>query len=184
MELQTKIVDLFFHIVEKDVSGLIIDLIKLGFLQVDSPDDPKIKPLIEELFTRYLNLKLSETQMQDLAMDLADVMYTYPFRIPAEFTYILRALMTLEGIGIIIDPDYNFFEVARPFAKEFMLKREARHFRNLIVGRLIRGEDGSISWSKIWKLAKMALKMYFGQSKDPAPPQVQISTETAIQTQR
>jgi len=45
---------------------------------------------MEELFTRYLNLKLSETQMQDLAMDLADVMYTYPFRIPAEFTYILR----------------------------------------------------------------------------------------------
>ena len=184
MELQTKIVDLFFHIVEKDVSGLIVDLIKLGFLQVESPDDPKIKPLIEELFTRYLNLKLSETQMQDLAMDLADVMYTYPFRIPAEFTYILRALMTLEGIGIIIDPDYNFFEVARPFAKEFMLKREARHFRNLIVGRLIRGEDGSISWGKIWKLAKMALKMYFGQSKDPAPPQVQVSTEAAIQTQR
>jgi len=67
--------------------------------------------------------------------------------------------MTLEGIGIVIDPDYNFFEIARPFAKEFMLKREARHFRNLIVGRLMRGEDGGIQWGKIWKLAKMALKM-------------------------
>ena len=54
--------------------------------------------------------------------------------------------MTLEGIGIVIDPDYNFFEVAKPYAKEFMLKREARHFRNLIVGRLIRGEDGSINF--------------------------------------
>jgi len=184
MELQTKIVDLFFHIVEKDVSGLITDLIKLGFLQVDSPDDPKIKPLMEALFTRYLNLKLSETQMQDLAMDLADVMYTYPFRIPAEFTYILRALMTLEGIGIIIDPDYNFFEVARPYAKEFMLKREARHFRNLIVGRLIRGEDGSIAWGKIWKLAKMALKMYFNQlSGESTPKESPVSTETSLQVQ-
>jgi predicted unusual protein kinase regulating ubiquinone biosynthesis (AarF/ABC1/UbiB family) len=89
--------------------------------------------------------------------------------------------MTLEGIGIIIDPEYNFFEVARPFAKEFMLKREARHFRNLIVGRLIRGEDGSIAWGKIWKLAKMALKMYFGSPKESQPARIDVSDQTAME---
>jgi predicted unusual protein kinase regulating ubiquinone biosynthesis (AarF/ABC1/UbiB family) len=34
--------------------------------------------------------------------------------------------MTLEGIGIVMDPNFSFFDVAKPFAKEFMLKREGR----------------------------------------------------------
>jgi predicted unusual protein kinase regulating ubiquinone biosynthesis (AarF/ABC1/UbiB family) len=45
----------------------------------------------------------------------------------------MRALMTLEGIGIITDPEFNFFLTAKPFAKEFMLRREGKDFRKCSV---------------------------------------------------
>jgi predicted unusual protein kinase regulating ubiquinone biosynthesis (AarF/ABC1/UbiB family) len=73
----------------------------------------------------------------------------------------MRALMTLEGIGYVIDPEFNFFETAKPFAKEFMLKREGKHFRQLIFDKITGKDEGKIDWEKTWKLAKMAVKAYF-----------------------
>jgi predicted unusual protein kinase regulating ubiquinone biosynthesis (AarF/ABC1/UbiB family) len=88
-------------------------------------------------------------------------MYEYPFTIPANFTYIIRAIMTLEGIGLVMDPNFSFFEVARPYAKEFMLKREGRFLRDQIFKKLLYGDNNQIQWGKAWKLAKMAFKMYY-----------------------
>ncbi len=157
-ELQAKMIDAFFHVVGKDPAGIAQDLIDLDFLKPGT--NPSIvKPVVEKMFEFHLNLKLKDVNFKELTYDLADVMYDYPFRLPSNFTYIMRALMTLEGIGIITDPEFNFFETAKPYAKEFMLRREGKDFRRMFVAKLMgRDEDGKIDWNRTWKLAKMAFK--------------------------
>ena len=158
--LQSLMINAFFHVVSRDVHGLAQDLINLDFLK-PGVDPEQIRPIVEGLFQHYLNLKLGEVNFKELTYDLAEVMYEYPFRLPANFTYIIRALMTLEGIGIVTDPEFSFFDTAKPYAKEFMLKREGKLFRQLLVDKLMgRETDGRIEWGKMWKLAKMAAKMY------------------------
>jgi len=159
--LQSQMIDAFFHVVSRDVHGLGQDIINLNFLK-PGVDPETIRPIVEGLFEHYLNLKLGEVNFKELTYDLAEVMYEYPFRLPAHFTYVMRALMTLEGIGIVTDPEFSFFETAKPYAKEFMLKREGRLFRKLIFDKLTGRENGSdrIQWSKVWKLTKMAANMY------------------------
>jgi predicted unusual protein kinase regulating ubiquinone biosynthesis (AarF/ABC1/UbiB family) len=158
--LQSLMINAFFHVVSRDVHGLAQDLINLDFLK-PGVDPEQIRPIVEGLFQHYLDLKLGEVNFKELTYDLADVMYEYPFRLPANFTYIIRALMTLEGIGIVTDPDFSFFDTAKPYAKEFMLKREGKLFRKLLVDKFLgRETDGRIEWGKMWKLAKMAAKMY------------------------
>jgi predicted unusual protein kinase regulating ubiquinone biosynthesis (AarF/ABC1/UbiB family) len=160
MELQSRLISAFFHIIERDVHGLVDDMVKLGFIDLSPADEERFKPVIEKLFDRYLSLRLGDVKFKELIFDLADVIYEFPFHIPASFTYIVRAVMTLEGIGTMVDPNFNFFEVARPYAKRFMFMREGRYLRSLIVNQLIRGEAGQIEWGKVWKLAKMAFKYY------------------------
>ena len=157
-ELQAKMIDAFFHVVGKDPAGIADDLIALDFLKPGT--DPRIvRPVVEKMFEFHLNLKLKDVNFKELTYDLADVMYDYPFRLPSNFTYIMRALMTLEGIGIITDPEFNFFETAKPYAKEFMLRREGKDFRKMFVNKLMgRDENGKIDWDRTWKLAKMAFK--------------------------
>ncbi len=159
-QLQSAMIDAFFHIVERDVRGLTEDLVKLNFL-APGIDFNLIRPVVEQLFSDYLNLRLGEVRFKELTYDLAQVMYEHPFRIPANFTYIIRAIMTLEGIGIAMDPNFSFFDVAKPFAKEFMLKREGRAIRDQLLKRLLYGETTQIQWGKAWKLAKIAFKMYY-----------------------
>jgi len=160
-KLQAQMIDAFFHVVGRDVHGLGQDIINLNFLK-PGVDPETVRPVVEGLFQHYLNLRLGEVNFKELTYDLAEVMYEYPFRLPSNFTYIMRALMTLEGIGVVTDPGFSFFETAKPFAKEFMLRREGRIFRQLIYDKLTGRENGNsrIAWSRVWKLTKMAAQLY------------------------
>ena len=164
-QLQAKMIDAFFHVVSKDPGGIAQDLIDLDFLKPGT--NPNIvRPVVEKMFQFHLNLKLKDVNFKELTYDLADVMYDYPFRLPSNFTYIMRALMTLEGIGIVTDPEFNFFETAKPFAKEFMLRREGNDFRKMFVDKIMgRDEGGKIDWERTWKLAKMAFKTVMNTGK-------------------
>ncbi|HEX8456666.1 MAG TPA: AarF/ABC1/UbiB kinase family protein [Pyrinomonadaceae bacterium] len=159
--LQSQMIDAFFHVVARDVHGLAQDLINLNFLK-PGVDPELVRPVVEGLFSHYLNLRLGEVNFKELTYELAEVMYEYPFRLPSNFTYIMRALMTLEGIGLVTDPGFSFFETAKPYAKEFMLRREGKQFRKLLLDKFMGRdtEDGRIEWGKMWKLAKMAAKSY------------------------
>lgn len=159
-QMQSMMIDAFFHIVERDVKGLTQDLINLNFLS-RSVDRDSIRLVVGKLFSDYLNLKLGEVRFKELTYELAEVVYEYPFTIPANFTYVMRAIMTLEGIGLTMDPNFSFFDVAKPYAKEFMLKREGRYFRDLLIKKLIYGENHEIQWGKMWKLAKIAARMVY-----------------------
>ncbi|MGI9056405.1 MAG: ABC1 kinase family protein [Pyrinomonadaceae bacterium] len=165
-KLQSKMIDAFFHVVAKDAEAIAQDLIDLNFLKPGA-DEQRIKEVVVRMFKLHLDLKLKDVKFKELTYDLADVMYDYPFRLPANFTYIMRALMTLEGIGIITDPEFNFFETAKPFAKEFMFKREGKDLRKLLTDKLLGRdtEDGKIDWDRSWKLAKMAFKTVFNTNK-------------------
>jgi len=162
--LQSQMIDAFFHVVGRDVHGLGQDIINLNFLK-PGVDPETVRPVVERLFKVYLNLKLGEIKFKELTYDLAEVVYEYPFRLPANFTYIMRALMTLEGIAIVTDPGFSFFDTAKPYAKEFMLKREGRVFGKLILDKLTGREnaDSGIEWSRVWKLTKMAAQMYLAK---------------------
>ena len=159
--LQSQMIDAFFHVVGRDVHGLGQDIINLNFLK-PGVNPETVRPVVEKLFTVYLNLKLGEIKFKELTYDLAEVVYEYPFRLPANFTYVMRALMTLEGIGIVTDPGFSFFDTAKPYAKEFMLKREGRVFGKLILDKITGRENAGsrIEWSRVWKLTKMAAQMY------------------------
>lgn len=164
-KLQAKMIDAFFHVVAKDAESIAQDLIDLDFLKPGA-DETKIKEVVVKMFKLHLDLKLKDVKFKELTYDLADVMYDYPFRLPSNFTYIMRALMTLEGIGIITDPEFNFFETAKPYAKEFMLKREGKDLRKMLVDKVLgRDKDGKIDLDRTWKLAKMAFKTVFNTNK-------------------
>ena len=164
-QLQSKMIDSFFHVVGRDIEGLAQDLINLNFLK-PGVDPESVRPVVEGLFRHYINLKLGDVNFKELTYDLAEVMYEYPFRLPSNFTYVIRALMTLEGIGLVTDPGFSFFETARPYAKEFMLKREGKQFRRLLLDKITGRDEGRINWGQMWKLAKLAAKTYL--EKDDA----------------
>jgi predicted unusual protein kinase regulating ubiquinone biosynthesis (AarF/ABC1/UbiB family) len=158
-ELQRRMIEAFFHLYNRDVDAIVNDLIGLGFLEPEA-DVEKFRTIVADVFKRKLNLKLGEVRFRDLTYDLAPVVYEHPITTPARFTYLIRALMTLEGISIVMNPDFNFFDVARPYVRDFMFKRESSRLRRMALESLRDARTGRIEWGRRWSMAKMAYSLY------------------------
>jgi predicted unusual protein kinase regulating ubiquinone biosynthesis (AarF/ABC1/UbiB family) len=68
---------------------------------------------------------MSKVRFRKMLFDFSDVCYRYPFRLPTEFTYVMRALLTLEGVALSINPEFNFIDAAFPYAQRLLLKNNA-----------------------------------------------------------
>jgi predicted unusual protein kinase regulating ubiquinone biosynthesis (AarF/ABC1/UbiB family) len=160
-ELQRQMIEAFFHLYNRDVEAIVDDLVGLGFLAPEA-DVAAFRAIVADVFERKLNLKLGEVRFKDLTYDLAPVVYEHPITTPARFTYLIRAIMTLEGVSIVMNPEFNFFDVARPYVKEFMFRRDASHLRQMAFDSLRDARTGRLNWGRLWTMAKMAFSLYIG----------------------
>jgi predicted unusual protein kinase regulating ubiquinone biosynthesis (AarF/ABC1/UbiB family) len=161
-QLQKQMIDAFFHLYNRDVHAIVDDLIGLGFLAPEA-DQVALRRIVSDVFARKLNLKIGEVRFKDLTYDLAPVIYQHPITTPAHFTYLMRALMTLEGVSIVMNPEFNFFDVARPYVKEFLLKRESAALRKMVVQSMRDARTGRFEWGRLWTMAKLAYSLYLAK---------------------
>lgn len=158
-ELQRQIIAAFFHLYDRDVNGLVDDMIAMGFLKPEA-DVAAIRSIVADVMKRKLNLKLKEVRFKELTYDLAPVVYEHPITTPSHFTYLIRALMTLEGVSIVMNPEFNFFEVAKPYVKQFLFKRDTAQLKQMAWDSLTDAKTGRFEWGRLWSLAKMAYSLY------------------------
>jgi predicted unusual protein kinase regulating ubiquinone biosynthesis (AarF/ABC1/UbiB family) len=159
VDLQRQIIAAFFHLYERNVNGLVDDMIAMGFLKPEANVEA-IRSIVADVMKRKLNLKLKEVRFKELTYDLAPVVYEHPITTPSHFTYLIRALMTLEGVSIVMNPDFNFFEVAKPYVKEFLFKRDTAQLKRMAWDSLTDAKTGRFEWGRLWNLAKMAYSLY------------------------
>ncbi|MCS6884509.1 MAG: AarF/ABC1/UbiB kinase family protein [Acidobacteriota bacterium] len=157
--LQQLMVSAFFHILERDFDGLIDDLIALDFLKGEI-DMSEFRQVLRNMFERKIDLKLSEVNFKELTYEVGELMYKYPFTTPSSFTFIIRALMTLEGISIQTNPEFNFMEVARPYARDFLLRRETALLRQHVIDSLHDVKSGKINWSRIYNTIRLGWQLW------------------------
>ncbi len=112
----------FSGIIHQDANLVVQSMVKLGAL-APSADLAPVRRSVQYMLETYLNQALGshdDISMADISDDLYELSYNQPFRFPATFTFVLRALSTLEAWGRALDPDFNFLDVAQPFAEELM----------------------------------------------------------------
>ncbi|MBX7221790.1 MAG: AarF/ABC1/UbiB kinase family protein [Blastocatellia bacterium] len=159
-KLQSQMVSAFFHILDRDFDGIVQDLIDLQFL-ASSVNLKEFRAVVVDLFKRKVDVKLSEVRFKDLTYELGEIIYKYPFSTPSAFTFIMRALMTLEGISIRMNPEFNFLEVAKPYARDFLFRRESKQLRSMVWDSLHDVRSGKFDWNRLFSLAKSAFSLYF-----------------------
>lgn len=145
--------DLLIMISEKDIEGIVRILADLGFLR-SGHEFSEFQPAIEQVFHHYLDqTDRSSIRFHEIVYALSEIVYRYPFTIPTHFTYILRALLTLEGLGMQLFSSFSFFKFARPYALEMFFASEAKFMLGQIVKKL-RG-DSSYSWERAKQFSRM-----------------------------
>jgi predicted unusual protein kinase regulating ubiquinone biosynthesis (AarF/ABC1/UbiB family) len=116
---RTKLLRIFFGIAQKDGNQVMASLIELGALS-PAEDMGPVRRSIQYMLDNFMDQPFEAQSVAQISDDLYEIAYDQPFRFPATFTFVMRAFSTLEGVGKGLDPDFNFMEVAKPFATELM----------------------------------------------------------------
>ena len=78
---------------------------------------------VRELYDRYYGARLSEIDPIQVIREGFALIYSMNLRLPTRFVMLDKAIATLGSVGIDLYPDFNVFEVARPYARDLMLER-------------------------------------------------------------
>ncbi|MEO0309588.1 MAG: AarF/ABC1/UbiB kinase family protein [Gloeomargarita sp. DG02_3_bins_56] len=147
------------HMVNRDYEALAMDYVELGFLSPDTDLTP-IKPALNQVFTEILGpagalaASVSQLNIKNITDKLSQMMYEYPFQVPAYYALIIRSLVTLEGIAITIDPNFKVLSVAYPYVAKRLLTDPAPELRQSLKDLLFK--DGTFRWNRLENLLKNA----------------------------
>jgi ubiquinone biosynthesis protein len=102
---------------------------RLADLGVRYPKDREGEFLAEirELYYRYYGASLSEVDPIQIVREGFQLIYSLNLHLPARFLLLDRTIATLASVGAELYPDFNVFEVARPYARDLMLERFSPH---------------------------------------------------------
>jgi predicted unusual protein kinase regulating ubiquinone biosynthesis (AarF/ABC1/UbiB family) len=114
--------DLFLSFVMRDPHALVEALSRLGFVGQDA-NKAAIEQGMNLMMEQYFGMTLGEARdldMPEVAEDVSRLLYGQPFQIPAQFAFTGRAISTLIGVATGLAPEFNFVEVATPYARKFL----------------------------------------------------------------
>lgn len=155
-KLKTNMINAFMHVIKREYRALVDDFVDMGFLDPDADRDAlcaELTPIVESRFADGL----TKVRFRKVVFDFSDVVYRYPFRLPSEFTYIMRALLTLEGVAVAINPSFNFVEAALPFAQKLMFKEAGASVRQALLKEVF--SEGRFQPHKAINLFKSASRL-------------------------
>ncbi|MGL5061171.1 MAG: ABC1 kinase family protein [Microcoleus sp.] len=113
------LMETLYGIASRDGQRIIDSLINLGAL-VPTGDMSPVRRSIQYMLDNFMDKPFENQSVSAITDDLYDIAYNQPFRFPATFTFVMRAFSTIEGVGRGLDPEFNFMEVAQPFAMQLM----------------------------------------------------------------
>ena len=135
--IRENLMETLFGIAEKNGDRVVTSLIELGALSPVDDMGP-VRRSVQYMLDNFMDKPFENQSVSAIADDLYEIAYDQPFRFPATFTFVMRAFSTLEGVGKGLDPEFNFMEVAQPFAMQLMTNGKGPDPTNTILGEISR----------------------------------------------
>jgi len=123
---------LFMAISNKNVKEIIKALQKLSNAVVIA-DMRDLEFDINEFVEKYYVRDVHQNEMSTILMELKDIIMNHGLKVPTYFFLFARSLVTLEGVIEKLDPDFEQFEIVRPYLRKSATKK----FNPVIVSKKV-----------------------------------------------
>jgi ubiquinone biosynthesis protein len=113
---------LFVDAATENVEALPRRLTDLG-VRYPREREEELRSRLEELYYRYYGSRLSDIDPIDAIREGLALIYAMNLSLPTRFVILDKAIATLGSVTAEVYPDFNVFEVARPYAKRLIAER-------------------------------------------------------------
>ena len=122
-ERRTQVVSLLQGMVGRNTDNVVKILLRWSGNALVNVDSLTID--VDDFIDQYHGVPLKEVDITALLTDLTTLLRDHQLNLPPDLALLSKALITLEGMGRELDPDYNMVEVATPFLQRALFKRFA-----------------------------------------------------------
>lgn len=107
---------LYISVIASDVDSIIDELVRMEAVHSDT-DRPRLKRDLERLLGKYTGLQLKDIHFQEITEEFMVLCSRHRLSIPANLLLLGKALAMIEGLGLQLDPDFDFFAVSEPYVR-------------------------------------------------------------------
>ena len=118
----SKLTRMFIDAAAENVEALPRRLSELGVRYPKEREEEFLAEL-REMYYRYYGASLAEIDPLQVIREAFQLIYSMNLQLPTRFLLLDKAIATLGSVGVDLYPDFNVFEVARPYARSLMLER-------------------------------------------------------------
>ena len=113
---------LFVDAATENIDALPRRLAELGVRYPRDRED-ELRGRIEELYYRYYGARLADIDPVEAIREGLALIYGMNLRLPTRFVILDKAIATLGSVAVEVYPEFNVFEVARPYARQLVAER-------------------------------------------------------------
>merc|ERR1719261_2327714 len=116
------------------------------------PRGVDVKPIVPALSTVFdaalAGGGAKSLNFQELAADLAEITYKFPFRIPPYFALVIRAISVLEGIALVGNPEFAIIDEAYPYIARRLMTDDSPRLRAALQ-YMVYGREGQFDAERL-----------------------------------
>jgi len=90
-----------------------------------SVDESRLQQDISQFVDRYRGVPLKDLRIGLMLSDITLLLRSYNLTLPADLALMIKAFLTLEGMGRQLDPGFDMASAARPFLEQVVMQRYA-----------------------------------------------------------
>ena len=115
-----QMIQVFFAVLKKDTDTVVDNLVYMGLIEPLNDMTP-VKRIVAFLLENFREKPVDVRAFEQVSDEVYSMFKSQPFRLPPQMTFILKSLITLDGIARALDPQYNLLAASQPFVKNLAL---------------------------------------------------------------
>jgi ubiquinone biosynthesis protein len=112
-------VDMIYYIVKEEEEKAALYILKLAKVENDNLDTDAFAKDMGDVIRTYFYGSLKDIKIKNLLNDIVALMSRHKVYFRENNYLLIKALITIEGVGKILDPDFNAAETIKPFIMRF-----------------------------------------------------------------
>jgi ubiquinone biosynthesis protein len=116
---QADLTRLYVAVVQMDEQDMVDQLVRMRVVGNDV-DRGRLRQDLSRLIHKYHGLPLDAIRAQDVMQDATPIAFRHHLRVPSELWLLGKTLAMMEGVGLKLDPDFDFVAFSRPYVRRFV----------------------------------------------------------------
>ena len=117
-----QLVDLLLAISQQDVDAAVRLVLQIGEIHREI-DRPLLQIDMRDFVSNYYGVELERLNVGHILSDFVAILSNHGIRCPGSLMLLIRCLVTLEGVGRTLDPEFNLAAHLQPFVEKLVKDR-------------------------------------------------------------